>query len=185
MAEEAKADAKAEAKAEAPAGPKMIMGLPIVQVAFYGANALVMLGALGYIVYVSLIYKKPPIMEAPSRTEITKREEAKLAAAGDGYFPVNFPEQLVTLRSAQGGKIHYCTVETTIVCGSETCEAQMKELKPKVQDAVQSIIAGRSYTELGSLDAKFRIKHEVLSRVNAELKNTAALDVLFTSFTVQ
>ena len=182
MAEEKKGEGEKEA---APEGPKKIMGLPLPQFLFVAVNILTMLGATGYIVQVSLLYKKPPITETQMREEIAKKEEKKAVETGDDFKPIGYPEQLITLRSAQGGKIHYASVETSIVCGSEECETQVKSIKSKVEDAIQSVISSRSYTELGSLETKFRIKHEILSKVNAELEDTAAVDVLFSNFTVQ
>jgi flagellar basal body-associated protein FliL len=46
-------------------------------------------------------------------------------------------------------------------------------------------LSARSYSELGSLEVKFRVKNEIARRVNLFLRDTSVKDVLFTNFLVQ
>lgn len=177
--------AEKDAKEEAPAGPKMIMGMTIPVLAFVAVNVLVTLGATGFVVYASLLYKKPAITEEQVSHEVTKAEVKKAAEVGEDFLPVSYAEMTITLRGQAGGKSHYATIETTIVCGSEACKAQVEENRAKVEDAIQSALGARSFTELSSLETKFRVKHEILNKVNSFLKNTAAVDLLFTNFLIQ
>lgn len=180
------ADEKASAegaKDEAPAGPKMIMGMPLMTFLFVVINVVVMAGAFGFIVQASLFYKKPAITDAQVTAEIQTKE--KKIESGDEVIAVSYPEMTITLRGEQGGKIHYATLEATVICGSEECKAQVDENKAKIQDAIQTVMSERTYTELTSLETKFRVKHEILNLVNSFLKDTAAVDLLFTSFLVQ
>lgn len=178
----------AEEKTEAaegaePSGPKLILGMPLPQFLFVVLNTLVMLGGLGYVVQVSLLYKKPPITEPQVVAEIQKKVVKEESAAG--YFVENYPETTINLRTQRGGKNHYATVEVSLVCTTERCHEQLKSIRAKVEDAIQSAISARSYQELQSLEIKYRIKHELLGRVNSYLKDTAATEVLFTNFLVQ
>lgn len=179
------ADEKKDAadEAEVSAGPKLIMGMPLPLFAFFALNALIMLGGLGFIVQTSLFYKKPPITEHQVVAEIEKK-----VAKPEGetaFLMASYPETTINLRTQQGGKSHYVTLEVSLVCTSERCLEQLKANRAKVEDAIQSAVSARSYTELQSLDVKYRIKHEILGRVNSVLKETAATEVLFTSFLVQ
>jgi flagellar basal body-associated protein FliL len=172
-------------KDAAPAGPKLIMGMSVPTFAFVVLNVLVCVGATGFIVKASLFYKKPAITEVQVSNEVTKAEKKKPAEASDSVFPINYSEMTITLRGQQGGKSHFATIEATIVCGSESCKSQVEANKARVEDIIQSALAARSYTELGTLETKFRVKHEILNKVNTFLKDTAAVDMLFTSFLVQ
>jgi flagellar basal body-associated protein FliL len=157
------ADEKAEAaEAEIPAGPKMILGMPIPKLAFFLANLIVMCGGLAFIIHATLIYKKPVITDDDAVREI-KRKEAAIRKHLDesGYFTESYPEMTISLKGEQGGKSHYATVEITVVCGSDNCQDQLRENKAKVEDTIQTVLGARSYTELGSLDVKFRVKHEI------------------------
>jgi flagellar FliL protein len=171
-------------KEEVPAGPKLVMGLPLPLFAFLAVNTLVMLGGLGFVVQASLLYKKPPITETQVVAEIQKKVEKKPEGAS-GLFIESYPEATINLRTQQGGKNHYASVEVSLVCTTERCVEQLKSVRAKVEDAIQSAVSARSYTELQSLDVKYRIKHEVLGRVNSFLKETAVTEVLFTNFVVQ
>src|SRR5947207_1916232 len=111
------ADEKPETD-ETPAGPKMIMGMPLPTFLLVAVNMLVMAGAFAFIVYASLIYKKPTITDDQATAEITKAERKKALNVGEDYIPLSYPEMTITLRSEAGGKTHYATVETTLVCGS-------------------------------------------------------------------
>ncbi len=172
-------------EAEVPAGPKIILGLPLPQFLFVAVNLLVMLGGLGYIIQVSLLYKKPAITDEQVVAEVQKKETKLKELVGDGFFVESYPEMTVTLRSQSGGKAHFATVEISLVCGAETCLNQVKANKAKIEDAIQTVLGSRSYTELGSLEVKFRVKHEIMERVNSLLSDTAVLDVLFPAFLVQ
>ena len=174
-----------EQKESAPEGPKMILGLPLPLFGFAVANVLVMLAGLGFIIQAALLYKKPPITDDQVVREIQKKEEKEQIVIGDGFFTEDYPEMTITLRGQQGGKNRYATVEVSVVCGSDVCLNQVKGNKAKIEDAIQTVIGNRSYTELGSLDVKFRVKHEILGKVNSFLDKTAATDLLFTNFVVQ
>lgn len=172
-------------KEEAPAGPKLIMGMPLPTVIFAAVNVLVMGAGLFFIIQAALLYKKPPITEAQAVKEIQKKEEKAPIVLGDGFFTESYAETTITLRGQRGGKNRYATVEVSVVCGSEECLRQVKGNKAKVEDAIQTAVGSRSYTELSSLETKFRVKHEILTAINGFLEKTAALDILFTNFVVQ
>lgn len=177
------ADEKANEEAAPPAGPKIILGLPLPKFIFVALNVLVMLGGLGFVVWASLLYKKPVITDAQVVKEVTKK--APTEAIPEGIFIENYPEMTITLRSQQGGINRYATVEVSMLCGSQSCLDQVKANKAKVEDAIQTALSSRSYAELGSLEVKFRVKHEIAGRVNSFLQNAAVVDVLFTNFIVQ
>jgi len=182
------ADEKKEGEeAEAPKGPKLIMGLPLVIFIFLALNVVIMLGGTGYIVWAMLLFKKPPITNTQVVTEIQKKVEKKLPSvvSNGELFIENYAEMTVNLRSQTGGKNHYATVEVSLACATENCQNQVKGIKAKVEDTVQSAIAARSYTELNSLETKFRLKHEITQKVNSFLKDAAIVDVYFQNFVVQ
>lgn len=181
MAEEKKDDVAAPAEA---AGPKKIMGFPLPQFIFIAVNLLVMLGGLGLVVQISLLYKKPAITDHQVVEEVTKKAEKKIET-GDGFFVENYLETTINLRTTQGGRNHYAVVEISLVCGTEDCIRQLKENRAKIEDAFQQVISSKSYNELNTLEIKFRVKNEISKIVNSFLKNTAITDVLFVSFVVQ
>ena len=181
MAEEQK-----ETKKEAPSGPKVIMGLPLLLFIFFTLNILVTLGALGLIIHSQLIYKKPPITDDQVETELQKKiDTKKVDSEKASVFTEVFPPMTINLRGQQGGRGHFASVETVILCPTDVCLAQVKTFRAVIEDSIQESIGAHSLSEMASLETKFRIKHEILSKVNSLLKGTAATEVLFTSFVVQ
>ena len=174
-----------EKKDAAPAGPKMIMGMPLLMFVFVAVNVLVCAGSVGFIYHATLVYKKPAITEEQVLAEMAKKELKKEPEVGPGFFTVTYPETTVTLRTEPGTKGHFATVEATLVCTTEDCQEQVKAIRAKVEDKIQTVLSSRSYTELNSLETKFRVKHEILGHVNSFLKDTAAVDLLFTAFLIQ
>jgi flagellar FliL protein len=184
----AEKDEKTEAADAAPAGPKMIMGMTIPVLALAVVNLLTMLGGLGYIVFAMILYKPKPILEAQVVAELSKKADkkaAKDAADGDGVYVESFPEMTVNLKGVTGGKNHFATVEPALECSNAACQAQVKEYTAKVQDLIQSKLASKSFTELGALETRFRLRHEIIQEINTFITEGAVTNLYFTSFVVQ
>lgn len=183
------ADEKAaEVKEAAPAGPKVILGFPLPVFALIALNVLTLLGGLGYITYVSLVYVKPAITEEMVQKDIStqvQKAEKKKEEVGTEIFTETIGDMTVLLKSAKGSKSHYATMQIVLGCPTENCVSQVKANKKKIEDAVQNSIAAWTYTELSSLETKFRVKHEVQARVNSFLQGTGVTEVYFTDFVVQ
>jgi flagellar FliL protein len=184
MADE-KAEKKEGKEGEAPAGPKKILGMPMLQAILVLGNVLIVLAGFGFIVWASLIYKKPAITEPQAVKEIVKKVEKGAETTGEGVFTETYQEMTITLDSQKGGRNRYATVEVVLLCGSEECLSQVKGNRAKIEDAIQTTISTRSYAELSSLEVKFRVKHELVGKVNSFLQGVAVVDVLFTNFIVQ
>lgn len=179
------AEEKKEATAaEVPKGPKIIMGLPLISFLILAINSLVLLGGFGYVYWVSMIYKPPMITEHVAQEEI-KKVAKKAVEIGDEYLIDAHQERTITLSGAKGAKLHYAVIEFALVCGNESCLQQVKLNKAKVDDIVQTALGRRTYTELGSLEIKFRVKHEIITEINGFLKDTVLKDFLFTNFLIQ
>jgi flagellar basal body-associated protein FliL len=195
VADEKKKDAAAAAPApaaapesDAPAGPKLIMGMPLPLFGFTVLNLVAMLGGLGYIIWVGLIYQKPPITEEHASLDIQQKVEGHLTGTHDiasEEILTDLSEMTILLKGMRGGKTHYITVKTSLSCPSQNCANQVKELKAKVEDAVQQAFSARSFSELAQLETKFRVKHEIITRVNSYLKDAAVTDLYFENFIVQ
>lgn len=178
---------EAAAAEEAPSGPKLIMGMPLPLFGFVALNVLTMLGGIGYITWVSLLYQKPPITEAMASQAIQSKVKQKVehTEASTKEILADLEPMTIILKTARGGKNHYIAVHASLSCPSEKCAQQIKALKAKVEDTVQTAFAARSFTELSQLETKFRVKHEIITRINAYLTDTAITDLYFNEFLVQ
>lgn len=199
MAEEKKPEAapaapapKDAAAAAAPAAevkpPRLILGFPLLVAVLLVLNLLVMTGGVGFLGWYKLVRKTPVLTETQAAKEIEAKVAPKTAVAvphGDGKYLETYAERTINLRSMRGALSHYVTLEIVLECPTEECLRQAKNLRSKVEDTIQSAISRRSYTELSSLEAKFRLKHEMLSKINGFLRDTVATELYFTSFIIQ
>jgi flagellar basal body-associated protein FliL len=177
------------AAAEAPAGPKMIMGMTIPVLAFVLLNVLTMIGGLGYITFTSLLYKPKPILEEQVVSEISKKADKKSSAdakSGDSDLQIEtFSEMTINLKGVTGGKNHFATIEPALECSNSACMSQVKDYKAKIEDLIQSKISAKSFTELGALETRFRLRHEIIQEINVFVTEGAVTNLYFTSFIVQ
>jgi flagellar FliL protein len=128
------------------------------------------------------------ITEKATKEEIKKtselEEKQKLAADGAVRI-INLPEMNINLRSRVGGRNHYATISIAMKCNNDACMEEMKALRVKVEDTIQTMISSRSYAELTMSEASFRLKHEITRSVNSLLKNGTVTDTFFSDYTVQ
>lgn len=174
--------------AEAEAGPKLIMGMTVPVLALVALNFLVMSGGVGYIYYIRLVYKPPVITESVTKAEIKKTVEAeeKKRLGADGEFRlISLPEMNINLRSRVGGRNHYATVTIGLKCNNDACMQQVKTLRVKLEDAIQTLIASRSYAELTMSEASYRLKHEITKTVNSIIEEGTVTDTFFSDYTIQ
>ena len=163
------------------AAPKVILGLPLLQFIFVVVNLLLMVGGL-FFIYSTANYRKPPITEPQAELEMKNKITKKSTDENAGFFVESYPEMHINLRSQQGGKPHFAAVEVSIVCPNQGCLDLVKANRAKLEDLVQTVISSRSYSEINSLDVKFRIKHELVNKANALVQDAGITEVLFSNF---
>src|SRR3989344_3618532 len=173
MAEKEKPTQKERDGDEVPAGPKQLFGMPLPMALFVVLNVVTVVGGFVSIYYWKMIYKPPVITEAASKLQIktdSELEEKKKLAADGALRIVQLPEMNVNLRSKVGGRNHYATLTIAMKCNNDPCMEEMKALRVKVEDTIQSMISVRSYAELTMSEASFRLKHEITRAVNGVLR---------------
>lgn len=184
----AKGGGDKDEEGEAPAGPKLILGFKLPAFLLIVLNFLTMAGGFGFVYYWKMVYKPPVITEASSKAQIKKdselEEKKKLQADGELRM-VQLPEMNINLRSKVGGRNHYATLTIAMKCNNDACMEEMKNLRVKVEDTIQTIISARSYQELTMSEASFRLKHEITRSVNTLLKKGTITDTFFSDYTVQ
>jgi flagellar basal body-associated protein FliL len=174
------------AAAEAPKQPKIILGFPLPIFILIALNLLVMSGGLGYLTWFKILRKSPVLTEESAEKQVlSAAKPAVTTPVNTGIFTEVYPERTINLRSARGGTSHYVTVEVAIECGNEECQQALKAIRAKVEDTIQSSFAQKSYTELSTVDAKFRMRHQMLEKINSFLLKSPALDLYFSSLIIQ
>lgn len=90
---------------------------------------------------------------------------------------------VVNLNEARGNSYLKATVELEM--DSETLKAELEKRKAQLRDTVLQLLSSKSSQELRALEGKFRLRDELLSRINAMLVNGTVTRVYFTEFVIQ
>nr|CRH07438.1 putative flagellar basal body associated protein FliL [Candidatus Magnetococcus massalia] len=90
---------------------------------------------------------------------------------------------IVNLNEARGNRYLKATVQLEL--DSEELRPEMERRQPQLRDVILSLLASKSAKELMDAEGKFRLREEILSRVNAVLLNGNVKRIYFTQFVIQ
>lgn len=118
--------------------------------------------------------------EAPA--EEAQAEEVKEADT-PGYY-IDLDEMLVTLAS-KGRKQSFLKLRVSLELGDPKDEARVTTVMPRIIDNFQVFLRELRVEELQGSQGIYRVKEELLSRVNAAAHPAKVKDVLFREILVQ
>ncbi len=174
---------------------KLIMfGAPVILV--------IILGVVGY----TMFMKPPPEVETTkeakksdksSKDKDTKadaepaeydEEDIETQEGGDAFFggKANIFEMkpfVVNLQDNSGTR--YLKLTIGIELDSPATKRQLKSMKPKVRNSLIILLSSKSYTEIGSIQGKYKLRDEIVERINHILHGDKVKTVYFTEFVVQ
>ncbi len=135
-------------------------------------------GGIGYAVSVLMAPADPAAAEESAKADVEKEE----GTANVDTEMTNLGNFTVNLRSSAGGRVLQMEIQVeSDVESAETIEKRM----PQLRDSVILLASDYSYDELEGIDGKFRLKDDILARVNAVLEPIQVRRVYFTEFVVQ
>lgn len=146
-------------------------------------NTLLVLGALGVMVYTKLIFERPAIVE---EVEIKKvEEEVKKPLPPENHEIVPFDETVINLAPSDG-RAHYVTVAFSVETRDRETAAIVKYKKAEFTDKVISALGHSHMTELNSIQGKLLIKTQLLHEMNKLVPNNGSIiDFYFSNFVLQ
>ena len=66
-----------------------------------------------------------------------------------------------------------------------SAESEVKAQLPKIRDALIILLSSKNYAEIGSVEGKYRLREEIVKRVNRFLEDAPVRGVYFTDFVIQ
>ena len=171
MAEEGDILEELEA-AEAPAGKKKPMGMIIGIIV-----GLLALGGGGYYAYITYFQEKP-VKEVPVEGEVGEVEESVNLGV---MFPLD--PFIVNLAGSEGKR--FLKVTISLELSTPEVHAELKENIQKVTDSILVLLSSKSFEDVYSVRGKFKLKDEVVTRVNRFLVVGHVKDAYFTEFIIQ
>lgn len=124
--------------------------------------------------------------EAPAQEERAKSEkssghgEESLSQVG-----IMFPLELFTVNLLSESGRRYLKVEMNLELSGEELVVELETKKPVLRDVIIRILSGKSLEEVSTIKGKEAVKEEILSDLNARIKDGKVKNVYFTDFVVQ
>ncbi|SRR3989338_2754503 len=172
------AEEKKETVAEEPKGGKSFV--KIIVIVFVILILLIALGVGGLIAWKK--YIAPAIGMAPHEGgHAAKKEEVATATALGPMFPL---ESFIVNLSEPGGK-RFIKVTMEMELGSKELEEEFKNRLPQFKDYIITVLSSKTMDEVITAEGKFKLKEEIMARINQSLKTGVVKNVFFTEFVVQ
>lgn len=166
---------------ETPSAPKKKISLQLILAL---GNVVLVLAALGVLVYTKLLFKKPTITEDK---EIAKKEEeikAPLSALPAERVSVAF--ESITVNIAAGSeKPHYVTVALAIECRDAEIAEIVKIKKSILTDRMIKAVAEKQLSELNTIQGRLLLKADLIKQYNELTKPGGVTDLFFSEFALQ
>ncbi|MBF0110255.1 MAG: flagellar basal body-associated FliL family protein [Magnetococcales bacterium] len=90
---------------------------------------------------------------------------------------------VVNLSEPRGNRYLKASIELEM--DTEALKAELERRKAQLRDTVLQLLTSKSSQELQAMEGKFRLRDELLSRINAMLVNGTVTRVYFTEFVIQ
>lgn len=153
-------------------------GSPLIKLIILVVPALLIGLGGGYYIGKSLTetaMKEEQIKE-PKETETQVKEPAVGPMFKLDAFTVN-------LHEPRGNRYLKTTIQLEL--DGEVLKPEVEKRLPQIQDIILALLTSKTTEELQSLEGKFRLREELLSRINALLVNGKLKRVYFTEFVIQ
>ncbi len=121
--------------------------------------------------------------EPAHEEEVTKAEEEEAVADAPGYY-MDLDEMLVTL-AGKGRKQSFLKMRISLELSAAEDEARVSAVMPRIIDNFQVFLRELRVEELQGSRGIYRVKEELLARVNAAAYPVKVRDVLFREILVQ
>jgi flagellar FliL protein len=171
----------------------------VALLAIIGAVVLALIGGGGFLAASMMGKKKDkeaqeskePSKEGAKEEAAPPKEEAKggeKGAEGEGKHPgggtfVSLDPIIVNLSGDEGKRFMKVTMQLEMATTGAVGEVQNK--MPQIKDSVITLISSKSAEDLLTPDGKFKLKEQLITRVNATLTNGTVKNVFFVEFIIQ
>lgn len=98
---------------------------------------------------------------------------------------IMFPMEMFTVNLLSESGRRYLKVEMNLELEGEELALELETKKPVLRDVIIRILSGKSLEEVSTIKGKEAVKEEILSDLNARVKDGKIKNVYFTDFVVQ
>lgn len=171
MAVEEAEEVKAEESPPKKAKSKLLLILVI------GVLLVALLGVGGFIVYKQVMGGGNDADKKAETAAAAKKEASKLGVVtGLDPFIVNL--------AGEAGK-RYIKVTMQLELSSKEGIEEVQQRMPQIKDSVITVLSSKTTEDLLTVDGKFQLKEQILTRVNILLQTGVVKNVYFVEFVIQ
>ena len=126
-------------------------------------------------------------MTEQAAMEAEQKDPAEEAAARDPGTLVGpiFKLEPFVVNLVDNRSNRYLKTTIQLELDSEEVLPELERRQPQIQDIILALLTSKTPKELQALEGKFRLREELLSRLNALLVNGTVKRVYFTEFVIQ
>ncbi len=121
--------------------------------------------------------------EHESTREVAAGREAK--EAGSQMMGTIFALDTFIVNIGDGDRDRYLKLKAELELSKEVVAKEIEQRLPQIRDLMISLLGGKSFDDVRSIEGKNLLREEMLQRINALLVTGTARSVFFTEFVVQ
>jgi flagellar protein FliL len=177
MAEKGKKPAEEQVEQEGKEAPETEpkKGFPL-NIVIIGILAVCLIGGGLYVWKSGILSKFSGKKEAAAE----KQKESEKNEIGEIYELETF---IVNLSGGTGN--NYLKVKISLELSNTELKTELEKRLPQFRDAILSLLSGKTYTEVKTLEGKSQMRAEILTTLNQYLKTGKVINVYFGDFIVQ
>lgn len=125
-----------------------------------------------------------PTEEQTTPSDATK-EKAEEAVQQSGMPGTMFPIEsfIVNLAGSEGKRFLKVTIDLEL--DKQEATEEVKARLPQIKDSVLVLLSSKTFEEVYTVQGKFKLRDEVISRTNSFLKTGKVKNIYFTEFVIQ
>lgn len=159
-------------------------------------NTLLVLVALGVLVYTRVLFKRPPITEEGERQRISQRKTQVQSPFKPGILqlePVTvniraFPTGPLPAEgktSQMQGKIHFVKANIALELRNIDEKAKVDDVRAVIMDKLLTLIGNKSFDEVTTVQGRYILRNDIMEMINKVIKEPLIINVFFSEFVVQ
>ncbi len=103
---------------------------------------------------------------------------------GDGGPTVHHLKPfIVNLQDQSGGR--YLKLTLNLELTSPESAGSLKVNDPKIRDSIIILLSSKSYADIGTVEGKYKLRDEIVNRINQFLPDNSVKTAYFTEFVIQ
>jgi flagellar protein FliL len=170
------------AEADVEEGAPAKKGIPKLFIIIGAAAIVVLLGGAGLFFFLSS--SSAPVEDAEHGATATEGEHAGAAAAGHTFI-FNLPPMIVNLNAEEGQKEAFMKLTVALEVANQETMVEIQPSMAKVVDAFQVYLRELRRSDLEGSAGVYRLKEELLRRVNVAIYPSRVESILFKEILVQ